>query len=86
MPSQGRYLSNTDAYPKDYPERVERFCRNNIWRKITGDVTVEFLEAAMDRMFSADEATCVVEFERLKRLKHQIAGLFFNRPSEFEKV
>jgi hypothetical protein len=75
-----------DAYPKDYPERVERFCRNYIWRKITGDVTVEFLEAAVDRMFNADEVTCVVDLERLKRLKHQIVGLFFNRPSEFEKV
>jgi hypothetical protein len=34
-----------DAYPKDYPKRVEKFCRNYIWRKITGDITVEFLEA-----------------------------------------
>ncbi len=75
-----------DAYPKDYPERVEKFCRNYIWRKITGDVTVEFLEAAVDRMFSADEVTCVVDLERIKRLKHRIVGLFFNRPSEFVKV
>jgi hypothetical protein len=67
------------AYPKDYSERVEKFCRNYIWRKITGDVTVEFLEAAVDRMFSADEVTCVVDLERLKRLKHQIVGLFFTR-------
>jgi len=69
----------SDAYPKDYPERVERFCRNYIWRKITGDITVEFLEAAVDRMFNADEVTCVVDLERLKRLKHQIVGLFFTR-------
>jgi len=75
-----------DAYPKDYPERVEKFCRNYIWRKITGDITVEFLEAAVERMFSADEVTCVVDLERLKRLKHRIVGLFFNRPSEFVKV
>ena len=67
------------AYPKDYSERVEKFCRNYIWRKITGDITVEFLEAAVDRMFSADEVTCVVDLERLKRLKHQIVGLFFTR-------
>jgi hypothetical protein len=68
-----------DAYPRDYPERVEKFCRNYIWRRITGDVTVEFLEAAVDRMFNADEVTCVVDLERLKRLKHQIVGLFFTR-------
>ncbi len=55
-----------DAYPKDYPERVEKFCRNYIWRKITGDITVEFLEAAVDRMFNADEVTSVVDVERLK--------------------
>jgi hypothetical protein len=68
-----------DAYPKDYPERVEKFCRNYIWRKITGDVTAEFREVAVDRMFSADEVTSVVDVERLKRLKHQIVGLFFTR-------
>ncbi len=68
-----------DAYPKDYPERVEKFCRNLLWRKITGDVTAEFLEATVDRMFSADEVTCVVDLERLKRLKHQIVSLFFTR-------
>jgi hypothetical protein len=68
-----------DAYPKDYPARVEKFCRNYIWRKIIGDVTVEFLEAAVDRMFSADKVTCVVDLERLERLQHQIVGLFFTR-------
>jgi hypothetical protein len=68
-----------DAYPKDYPERAEKFCRNYTWRKITGDVTVEFLEAAVDRMFNADEVTRVVDLERLKRLKHQIVSLFRTR-------
>jgi hypothetical protein len=68
-----------DAYPKDYPERDEKFCRNFIWRKITGDLTFEFLEAAVDRMFSADEVTCVVDLAKLKRLKHQIVSLFLTR-------
>jgi len=68
-----------DAYPRDYPERVEKFCRNYIWRKITGDITVEFLEAAVDRMFNADEVTYVVDLERLKRLKRQIVSLFLAR-------
>jgi hypothetical protein len=61
------------------PERVEKFCRNYIWRKITGDITVEFLEAAVDRMFSADEVTCVVDLAKLKRLKHRIVSLFLTR-------
>jgi hypothetical protein len=26
-----------DAYPKEYLERVEKFSRNYIWRKITGE-------------------------------------------------
>src|ERR1700746_2148355 len=68
-----------DAYPKDYPGRVEKFCGNYIWRKITGDITAEFLEAAVDRMFSADEVTCVVDLARLKRLKHRIVRLFLKR-------
>ena len=72
-------LTPRDAYPKDYPERAEKFCRNFIWRKITGDITVEFLEAAVDRMFNADEVTCVVDLERLKRVKRQIVSLFLAR-------
>jgi hypothetical protein len=39
-----------DAYPKEYRERVENFSRNYIWRKITGGVTIEFLEATVERM------------------------------------
>jgi hypothetical protein len=65
--------------PKDYLERVEKFCKNYIWRKITGDITVEFLEAAVDRMFNADEVTCVVDLARLRRLKHRIVSLFLTR-------
>ncbi len=68
-----------DAYPKDYPERVEKFCRNYIWRKITGDITAEFLEAAVDRIFSADEVTCAVDPAKLKRLKQQVVSLFLTR-------
>jgi hypothetical protein len=70
-----------DAYPKEYRERVEKFSRNYIWRKMTGEITIGFLEAAVERMFNADEVSSVVDLERLKRLKHQIVGLFFTRPS-----
>jgi hypothetical protein len=63
-------------YPKDYPERVEKFCGRYIWRKIIGEITIEFIEAAVERMFSADEVTSVVDPARLKRLKHQIVSLF----------
>jgi len=63
-----------DAYPKEYRARVEKFSRNYIWRKITGDITIEFLEAAVDRMFTADEVSSVVDSAKLKELKHRIVA------------
>ena len=68
-----------NAYPKDYWERVEKFSRNYIWRKLTGDITPEFLEAVVDRMFNADEVTTVVDLASLQRLKHEIVSLFLPR-------
>jgi hypothetical protein len=65
-----------DSYPKEYRERVEKFSRNYIWRKITGDITIEFLEAAVERMFTADEVSSVVDLAKLKELKHRIVHLF----------
>ena len=44
-----------------YPARVEKFCSNFIIRKLMGDVTVPFLEAAVERMFNADEVSGVVD-------------------------
>ena len=64
------------AYPKEYRERVENFARNYIWRRITGDITIEFLEAAVERMFTADEVSGVVDLAKLKELKHRIVHLF----------
>jgi hypothetical protein len=63
-------------FPKDYSERVEKFCEKYIWRKITGDITAEFLEALVERMFTADEVTRVVDLGKLRRLKHEIVSLF----------
>ncbi len=63
-------------YPKDYPERVEKFCGKYIWRKIIGEITIAFVEAAVERMFNADEVTSVVNPAKLKRLKHEIVSLF----------
>jgi hypothetical protein len=69
-------VQHPDAYPKEYRERVERFSRNYIWRRITGDITIEFLEAAVERMFTADEVSSVVDLAKLKELKHRIVDLF----------
>src|ERR1700730_9681884 len=69
-----------DEEEKRYPERVEKFSSNFIWRMITGDITIEFIEAAVERMFNADEvSSSVVDLAKLQRLKHQIVSLFLKR-------
>ena len=74
--SRKEFEQYPDAYPKEYQERVEIFSRNYIWRRLTADITVEFLEAAVERMFSADEVSLVVDLAKLKELKHRIVHLF----------
>ena len=66
-----------DEEEKAYSERVEKFSRNYIWRKLTNDITIDFIEAAVERMFNADEVTTVVDLAKLHRLKQQILSLFF---------
>ena len=67
-------VQHPDAYPKEYRKRVENFSRNYIWRRITGDITIEFIEAAVERMFTADEVSSVVDSAKLKELKHRIVA------------
>jgi hypothetical protein len=62
-----------------YPARVEKFCSNFVIRKIMGDITVLFVEAAVERMFNADEVTSIVDLAKLECLKRKIASLFFTR-------
>jgi hypothetical protein len=62
-----------------YPARVEKFCSNFVIRKIMGDITVLFVEAAVERMFNADEVTSVVDLAKLECLKRKIVRLFFTR-------
>jgi hypothetical protein len=54
----------------------EIFSRNYIWRRLTADITIEFIEVAVDRMFNADEVCSVVALGKLKELKHRIVNLF----------
>jgi hypothetical protein len=62
---------------QSYPARVEKFCSNFIIRKLMGDITIPFVEAAVERMFNADEVTSVVDLAKLKCLKGKIVSLFF---------
>src|SRR5271166_918312 len=68
-----------DEEEKAYSERVEKFSRNYIWRMLTNDITAEFLEAVVDRMFNAEEATDGVDPVKLRELKHRIVSLFLKR-------
>ena len=43
---------------------------------MTGLITIEFLEVVVDRMFTADEVSSVVDLAKLKELKHRIVQLF----------
>jgi hypothetical protein len=62
-----------------YPARVEKFCSNFVIRKIMGDITVLFVEAAVERMFNADEVTSIVDLAKLELLKRKIVSLFFTQ-------
>ena len=48
-------------------------------RKLLGDITVPFVEAAVERMFNADEVTSVVDLAKLECLKRKIVSLFFTQ-------
>ena len=62
-----------------YPTRVEKFCNNFVIRELMGDITVLFVEAAVERMFNADEVTSIVDLAKLECLKRKIVSLFFTQ-------
>lgn len=66
-----------DPEEAEYPKRVEKFCNNFIIRKLMGEITVPFIEAVVERMFTADEVTGTVEPGKLALLKSKITHLFF---------
>ena len=45
-------------------------------RKGLGGGVASFVEAAVERMFTADEVSRVVDLAKLKELKHRIVNLF----------
>jgi hypothetical protein len=66
-----------EAELQSYPARVEKFCGNFVIRKLLADITVPFLEAAVERMFNADEVTSGVDLAKLECMKRKIVSLFF---------
>ena len=68
-------LATADEDERNYPERVERFCQNLIWRRLTGEVTPEYVTAAVDRMFTTAEVVDEVPSAKLQSLKFRICKL-----------
>jgi hypothetical protein len=66
-----------DPREQRYPSRVEKFCSNFVIRKLMGEITVSFVEAAVDRMFTADEVAGTIDPEKLAVLKSKVTTLFF---------
>jgi len=64
---------------RSYPARLEKFCSNFVIRKLLGDITVPFVEAVVERMFTADEVTSAVDLAKLECLKGKIVSLFLTQ-------
>src|SRR5262249_478137 len=63
---------------KRYPERAERFCQNLMWRRLTGSIIPETINAAVDRIFTAAEVVDEMRPEVLQNLKFQICSLYLS--------
>src|ERR1700745_3338383 len=70
-------LAGLESEEQRYPERTERFCQNLTWRRLTGEVTPEYVNAAVERMFTAPEIVDEVKPQVLQNLKYRICQLYF---------
>lgn len=70
-------LASLEAEEQLYQERTERFCQNLTWRRLTGDVTPEFVNLSVERMFTPAELIDEVRPEDLQNLKYQVCQLYF---------
>src|SRR6201985_51816 len=66
-----------EAEEQRYPERVETFCRNLTWRRMTGNITPEFINVFVERMFTAAEQVDEIRPDDLVNLKYRICQLYF---------
>jgi hypothetical protein len=65
--------------PEDqrYRDRTERFCQNLLWRRVTGEVTPEFINMSVERMFTPAELIDEIMPEALQDLKYRMCQLYF---------
>src|SRR3977135_1758719 len=70
-------LAGLESEEQRYQERTERFCQNLTWRRLTGDVTPEYVNFAVERMFTPAELVDEVKPQALQNLKYLICRLYF---------
>jgi DNA/RNA-binding domain of Phe-tRNA-synthetase-like protein len=70
-------LASLEEDEVHYRDRTEKFCQNLIYRRMTGDVTPEYVNVAVERMFTAAELVDEVRAEDLQNLKYRICQLYF---------
>jgi hypothetical protein len=70
-------LAGLEIEDQCYQERTERFCSNLTWRRVTGDVTPEFVNLSVERMFTPAELIDEVAPDDLQNLKYRICQLYF---------
>jgi hypothetical protein len=74
-------LMEIDPIPGDdkrYPERAEKFCKNFLLRRVTAQISAEFLNVAVERMFTLDEISDTVSRKVLQSLQFKICSLFLS--------
>ena len=70
-------LFGLEAEEQRYGERAEKFCQNITYRRMTGDITPEYVNVSVERMFTAAELVDEVRPVDLQTLKYKICQLYF---------
>jgi hypothetical protein len=70
-------LAGSEMEEQRYQERTEKFCQNLTWRRMTGDITPEYVNLSVERMFTAAELVDEIRPEDLQNLKYRICSLYF---------
>jgi hypothetical protein len=71
-------LAHPDS-EKRYRQRAERFCENLMARRLMGEVNEQYVNAAIDRLFTAAEVIDEIRPEVLAELKFQMCALYFGK-------
>ena len=70
-------LAGLEMAEQDYQRRTQKFCENLTYRRMTGSVTPEYVNLAVERMFTPSELVDEIRPEDLQNLKYKICSLYF---------